>query len=113
MTTLIFGIGLGLFIVLCLWVSAGLICLVSLRIERRIGAIALCIATAATIILVSLPRSTETPSVREDKLYDHLFVWRIILLILLAVSSLVGFLAYFKFELLEPIKPMRISTWVH
>ena len=67
MTNHIFGVGLGLFIILTLWISAGLIFLISLRIEKRIGAFALAVAAIVTIILISVPRNPQHPIPQENK----------------------------------------------
>lgn len=65
MTTLIFGIGVGLFIILSLWVLAALIFVISLRVEKKIGAIAILLVSALTIILISVPRASEKSVHRE------------------------------------------------
>lgn len=69
MTTLVFGIGIGLFIILSLWVLAALIFLISLRIERKVGAIAILIVSVLTIILISVPRASEKSATAENKVY--------------------------------------------
>ncbi|XP_015127306.1 uncharacterized protein LOC107048590 [Diachasma alloeum] len=112
MTTLILGIGLGLFIIVTLWLSAGLIFAVALRTDKRIGGIAVAIAAVITIILVSVPKSSEYPTPHHDKSYDHLFIWRVILLTLLAGSSLVALIAYIKYDLMESKRPRKITNWV-
>ncbi|KAL7295711.1 hypothetical protein TKK_0011058 [Trichogramma kaykai] len=112
MTSHIFGVGLGLFVILTLWISAGLIFLISLRIEKRIGAIALAVAAIITIILVSVPRASQHPVSQENKPYDHFFIWRMILLILLVASSVIGFIGYIKFELMDIARPQRVRNWV-
>ncbi|XP_014487260.1 PREDICTED: uncharacterized protein LOC106751031 [Dinoponera quadriceps] len=113
MTTLIFGVGIGLFIILGLWVLAALIFLISLRIEKKVGAIAILLVSVLTIILISVPRASEKPAATENKVYDRLFVWRIILLILLLISSIIGLTGYIKFGLVETVRPVRISNWVY
>lgn len=67
MTTYILGVGLGLFAILTVWISAILIFLVSLRLEKRIGTVALAIASIITIILVSIPRSPQYPVAEDNK----------------------------------------------
>lgn len=63
---MIFGIGVGLFIILSLWVLAALIFVISLRIEKKIGAIAILLVSALTIILISVPRASEKSILREN-----------------------------------------------
>lgn len=112
MTTLILGVGVGLFIILSLWVLAALIFVISLRVERKIGAIAILFVSALTIILISVPRASEKPAPANNKVYDRLFIWRVILLIFLLISSIISFVGYIKFELVEAVRPTRIVNWV-
>lgn len=67
MTTLILGVGVGLFIILSLWVLAALIFVISLRVERKVGAIAILLVSALTIILISVPRASEKPAPADSK----------------------------------------------
>jgi hypothetical protein len=73
MTSHIFGVGLGLFVIITLWISAGLIFLISLRIEKRIGAVALAIAAIVTVILISVPRAQQHPTAHENKVNLKIF----------------------------------------
>lgn len=109
---MILGIGVGLFIILSLWVLAALIFVISLRVERKVGVIAILIVSALTIILISVPRASERPATAERKVYDRLFIWRIVLLILLLISSAIGLIGCVKFGLVENVRPIRISSWV-
>ncbi|XP_014219803.1 transmembrane protein 218-like [Copidosoma floridanum] len=112
MTNHTFGLGLGLFVLLIIWVLAGLVFLVSLRIEQRIGAVALAVAAIITIVLVSVPRAPEHPVPHENKPYDHFFIWRLITTILLGASAVVAIVSYFKLGLMEVARPQRIKNWV-
>lgn len=66
-TNLVFGIGVGLFLLIILWASAALICLVSYRTDKKVGFIAVVVVLALTIILVKVPRTPEIPEFREEK----------------------------------------------
>ncbi|XP_012339866.1 transmembrane protein 218-like [Apis florea] len=112
MTNLIFGVGIGLFLILVLWALALLIFIISLRIEKKIGIFAILIVSICTIILITLPRASEKPIINNKKIYDHLFIWRILLLILLIISSIIGLMGYIKFVITESIRPIRIINWV-
>lgn len=112
MSTLIFGIGTGLFLILILWAIAIITFLISLRIEKKIGSVIIIVIGLLTIILFSIPRASDKPNVNERKPYDHLFIWRIILFTLLLISSIIGILAYIKFQLLESVRPVRVSNWI-
>ncbi|XP_033209569.1 transmembrane protein 218-like isoform X1 [Belonocnema kinseyi] len=112
MTTFVLGIGVGLFVITCLWFFAALIFLISLRINKKFGFAVIALSGIITIILISVPRAYESSKLFEDKPYDHLFIWRLILLILLTASSLVGLIGYVKFELTETVQTVRITSWV-
>ncbi|KOC60191.1 hypothetical protein WH47_07773 [Habropoda laboriosa] len=112
MTNLIFGVGIGLFLILILWALALLVFIISLRIEKKIGTIAILIVSICTIVLIVLPRASEKFNSTNKKIYDHLFIWRILLLVLLLISSIVGLVGYIKFAITESIRPIRITTWV-
>ncbi|XP_031849782.2 uncharacterized protein LOC116434952 isoform X2 [Nomia melanderi] len=112
MTNLVFGIGVGLFLILSLWALALFVFIITLRVEKKIGAIAILIVSICTIILIALPRATEKSISAEKKTYDHLFVWRILLLVLLIISSIIGLIGYIKFAITESVKPLRITNWV-
>ncbi|XP_018378274.1 PREDICTED: transmembrane protein 218-like [Trachymyrmex cornetzi] len=115
MTTLIFGVGVGLFSILTLWVLVALIFLISLRIERKIGwvcVIAILLVSAFTYILLKVPRASERPVPTDNKVYDRLFIWRIIILIVCFISSIISIVGYIKFGLVRGVRPVRITTWV-
>lgn len=67
MTNLIFGVGIGLFLILVLWALALLIFIISLRIEKKIGIIAIFIVSICTIILITLPRASGKPIISNKK----------------------------------------------
>lgn len=112
MSTLIFGIGTGLFLILTLWAIAIITFLISLRIEKKIGFVVMLTIGISTVILFSIPRASEKPNINEKRPYDQLFIWRITLLTLLLISSIIGILAYIKFQLLESVRPIRVTNWI-
>ena len=69
MTTFVLGIGIGLFVITCLWFFAALIFLISLRINKKVGFTAIAVTGIITIILVSLPRASERPKLFENKVH--------------------------------------------
>lgn len=70
MTNLVFGIGIGLFLIFILWALALFVFIITLRVERKIGAIAILIVSICTIILVALPRATERSISTEKKVCE-------------------------------------------
>lgn len=71
MTTLIFGIGIGLFILISIWLLAGLIFSVSSRTDKKFGFIAIAVATLITFILICLPKNSEHPNIKEEKVNNY------------------------------------------
>lgn len=74
MTTFVLGIGVGLFVITCLWFFAAVIFLISLRINKKVGFAAIAISGIITIILVSVPRAYESPKLFEDKVCKVLII---------------------------------------
>jgi hypothetical protein len=58
MSALVFGVGVGLFLLIGLWVSALLLCVVSLRANKNAGFLAIVSAVLLTSLLLSLPIDT-------------------------------------------------------
>ncbi|XP_033306034.1 transmembrane protein 218-like [Bombus vosnesenskii] len=118
MTNLIFGVGIGLFLILILWALALLVFIISLKIEKKIGTLAIFIVSICTIVLLILPRASEKSNTSDKKIhnllqiYDHLYIWRILLLILLVISSIISLVGYVKFEITKSIRPVRITNWI-
>lgn len=67
MTTLIFGVGVGLFLILSLWLLAGVLFLISLRVEKKFGTFVILIVGIFTVVLVSIPRGSNKSNVSENK----------------------------------------------
>ena len=71
MTNLIFGIGIGLFLILILWGLALLVFIISLRIEKKIGTVAIIIVSICTIVLITLPRAPEKSNTIDKKVNNY------------------------------------------
>ncbi|KAF4529065.1 hypothetical protein B566_EDAN006087 [Ephemera danica] len=90
MSALIFGVGVGLFIIIALWAIALLLCLVSLRSQKNIGLLGILAASFFTGFLLLLPidsPSDPIESSRIPKIHDYYFIWRVLLIIFLALST--------------------------
>ncbi|CAB3388623.1 Hypothetical predicted protein [Cloeon dipterum] len=108
MSALVFGVGVGLFVLIALWVSAFLLCIVSLRAQRNAGFVAILAAVLLTTVLLVLPidspEDTETKPSWSPKVYDHFFIWRILLLVFLLLSVVGGCVNFVYSHLMEPQK---------
>ncbi|XP_063226412.1 transmembrane protein 218-like [Bacillus rossius redtenbacheri] len=115
MPTRVLGVGVGLFIVILLWVTAAILCCISLRTQKYIGVAAIILATIVSLILICIPRESENEAIFETeglvKIYDTLFVWRVTLVILLGLSSVAAFLSFLFLYLMEPRSAKALAHW--
>jgi O-antigen/teichoic acid export membrane protein len=61
MTVRVLGVGIGLFIVIAIWVIAVLSYIISHRTHKNVGTAIVAIASVATLILIVIPRDSEVP----------------------------------------------------
>jgi hypothetical protein len=61
MTVRVLGVGIGLFVVIAIWIFAVVSCIISHRTHKNFGAVVVAVATLVTLILVLVPRDTEVP----------------------------------------------------
>lgn len=111
MTTLVLGVGFGLFILVGIWLGALLACFVSVHTQKNLGIHAVCIAAILTVVLIFIPRESERPIEDITKVYDSLFLWRIALALLLGLSAVGGGVFYFLDHLMEARVAKPIKKW--
>jgi hypothetical protein len=61
MTVRVLGVGIGLFILIAIWIFAVVSCIISHRTHTNFGTVVVAVATLVTLILVLIPRDTEVP----------------------------------------------------
>jgi hypothetical protein len=61
MTVRVLGVGIGLFVVVAVWLFAVVSCIISHRTHKNFGTLIVAVATLVTLILVLIPRDTEVP----------------------------------------------------
>lgn len=61
MTVRVLGVGIGLFVVIAIWIFAVVSCIISHRTRNNFGTVAVAVATLVTLILILIPRDTEVP----------------------------------------------------
>jgi len=111
MTTLVFGTGVGTFILLAVWSAALLLCFISLRTNRNVGPVAVSIALLVMVVLLLIPRGPQTSLPAVNKIYDNLFIWRVLLAVFLGISTLGSVVAFITLVLMEPKQGQRIKSW--
>ncbi|RZF47764.1 hypothetical protein LSTR_LSTR006028 [Laodelphax striatellus] len=112
MTTLLFGTGVGTFILVVVWSSALCLCCISLRTQRNIGPIAVSVALLVMLVLLLLPRGPQSEEQSIHKVYDYLFVWRVILVIVLTLSTVVAACLLLIESVMQPLHAKQIKGWI-
>lgn len=102
MTVRVQGVGIGLFAITAIWTVAILCCIIFHRTHKKVGTGVVAVASVATLILILVPRDSEVPKKAVFKLYDELFLWRTLLVILLGLSAIIGLLLFVVMHLMEP-----------
>lgn len=91
----VLGVGLGVFIVLLLWTASLLICFVFWKSKGPASFVGFGFSSVAlliTIVLLFIPKAPETSQVTsETKVYDDLYIGRIILVIIMGVFAVTSF----------------------
>ncbi|KAL4123254.1 hypothetical protein QTP88_015461 [Uroleucon formosanum] len=106
------AIGIGAIILIGLWFSTFILCLLSLRTRHSIGPIFLVSTILITIILLSIPRSSvETPKL-DIKIVDPLYVWRLATLSILSISAAIGLAALFSSHVMSRKTVPQLKSWV-
>lgn len=95
MNNLVFGVGIGLFLILILWAIALLIFIVSLRVEKKIGTIAILVVGICTIVLIALPKTSEKAISTENKVCKQFLHYKNLIHIYLCNSYLMSILIFF------------------
>lgn len=102
MTVRVQGVGIGLFAITAICTVAILCCIIFHRTHKKVGTGVVAVASVATLILILVPRDSEVPKKAVFKLYDELFLWRTLLVILLGLSAIIGLLLFVVMHLMEP-----------
>lgn len=111
MTSLVLGVGFGLFLLVGIWLGALLACFVSAHTQKNLGVHAVCLAAILTLILIFIPRESGKPSEDVNKVYDTLFLWRIALVLLLGISAAGGGIFFLVNHLMEARVARPIKRW--
>lgn len=67
MTSIVLGVGFGLFLLVGIWLGALLACFVSAHTQKNLGVHAVYLAAVLTVILIFIPRESEKPSEDVNK----------------------------------------------
>jgi len=105
-------IGIGAIILIGLWLSSFILCLLSLRTRHIIGPIVLVSTILLTVIILSIPRSSVDTPKPDIKIVDPLFVWRLSILSVLFISTAIGLAALFSSHVMSRKTVPQLKSWV-
>ncbi|KAL3982654.1 putative integral membrane protein [Acanthocheilonema viteae] len=111
MSLRIFGVGLGVIVMMLIWIFSIAICIMCIRIRRTVIAItALVIEVFITLIIISWPLAAPTTISEKVEVsigipmetVDYIGIPRFILVIVEAVILLIFCIEYVKYDLTTP-----------
>ncbi|XP_044254070.1 transmembrane protein 218-like [Tribolium madens] len=107
------SIGVGLFVLIILWILTLIIFVVGIKYQNNIAWIILIVTTILTITLIIIPlEDPKTPIEGGDSFEkDYKFVYRVILLSFLIASAFLGFIFFFLLHCVERIQPKAIKQF--
>ncbi|XP_044749488.1 transmembrane protein 218 isoform X3 [Coccinella septempunctata] len=106
------SIGIGLLILIIVWIIALGIYVIAVKLQSNISWIALGTAAVITIILISFPvekHNREIYNIQSET--DFKFIYKNLVLVILFTSSIVGFVAFFLFHCIEPVRAKPIQSF--
>ncbi|VDM09022.1 unnamed protein product [Wuchereria bancrofti] len=111
MSTLIFGVGPGVIVVMLIWIFSIILCIICMRIRRTFVAIvALVVEVIITLIIIFWPLGGSTTiSEKVEVSVDYVGIPRCILAIAEAVILLIFCIEYVKYDLTAPISASTIT----
>nr|XP_032820355.1 transmembrane protein 218 [Petromyzon marinus]XP_032820356.1 transmembrane protein 218 [Petromyzon marinus] len=103
----ILGIGVGLFVLVFLWVLSLLLCVLMSRASRPLRFVSVgvfLLVVIITLVLVFFPKQTPSmPVVKEPVITDEFFIGRYVLLTFSLLALLVAIALAIVFHVLEPV----------
>ncbi|XP_071806388.1 transmembrane protein 218-like [Asterias amurensis] len=113
MMALVFGIGVGLFVLSIIWGLSLLLCIILSRAKgaAKSGGIAMIVvASLITVILIIYPKEGLQPEPVDNRITDGMFWTRVVILSMLSVFALLSLVFMFIFHWTEPIFAKHIKT---
>ncbi|GFN94377.1 transmembrane protein 218 [Plakobranchus ocellatus] len=113
MANLVFGVGIGVFILALVWVLALIVCITFSRSPTKIaslGPLSILVAVLVSVILIVIPREVKEKSPEEESVvYDYSIVYRSSLIAVMALFVVIGLVLYLVSHAMEPVlaKPLR------
>ncbi|KAJ8927479.1 hypothetical protein NQ314_020076 [Rhamnusium bicolor] len=111
--TTIGNIGIGLLLLIIVWIIALIVFVVGVKLQSNISWIALGSATVLTILLLIIPTDKKHQPIEEpeDILRDYGIIYKNLFLAFLWLTGLVGFASFFVLHCIEPVRPKPIKSF--
>lgn len=111
--TTIGNIGIGLLILILVWIFALGIFVIAVKLQSNIAWIALCTAAVITIILASFPVEKHNKELYDIETEDRDFtlIYKNLVLVFLLLSAVLGSVAFFLFHCIEPVHAKAIHSF--
>ncbi|CAM9859167.1 unnamed protein product [Lampetra planeri] len=102
----VLGIGVGLFVLVFLWVLSLLLCVLMSRASRPLRFVSVgvfLLVVIITLVLVFFPKQTPSVPVVKELITDDFFIGRYVLLTFSLLALLVAIALAIVFHVLEPV----------
>lgn len=129
--TTIGSIGIGLFVLIILWCLALILFVIAVRNQSNFGWFVVGIALIITIILITIPTEKQeqpledfvvtvstvliffsgTTNILIFQEKDYSYIYRTLLLTFVLLSALIGFVAFFILQCIEPIRAKTVKAF--
>lgn len=106
------NIGIGLFILIILWILTLLLFVVAVKIQSNLGWFGIAFSSLVTIVLISIPIDRNKPEYYQDLEVNYRDVTQTVLISFLVFSVIIGFVSFFILHCIESSRPKRIDTWI-
>lgn len=111
--TTIGSIGIGLFVLIIIWILALIAFVVSVKLQSNFGWLALLFAGILTIFLVAIPLEKQEGQTEDfiTSEKDYTYVYRNLLLAFLIISTIIASIVFFVLHCIEPIRVKPIKSF--
>ncbi|CAH1992128.1 unnamed protein product [Acanthoscelides obtectus] len=110
--TTVGNVGIGLLILIFVWIVALVLFIVGVKLQNNISWIALGCATIISILLLVIPTDKRRPAEEtETTEKDYTDIYKKIFVGFIWLSGIIGFGFFFVLHCIEPIHPKPIKSF--
>lgn len=113
--TTIGNIGIGLFLLIIVWIIALIVFVIGVKLQSNISWVALGTATSLTLLLIIIPTDKKYQQVEEPETIekDYMIIYKNIFLAFLSFSAIVGFVSFFILHCIEPVRAKPVKSFCY